>query len=99
MERRVRVAAAHALDEGRCRIVVVVALLVVRLDALADDALHEFLRQSAARRRQHGRHLFEKVQRHARIAACKLGNRCEDAILGREMLCAEAALLVAQSLL
>ncbi len=57
------------------------------------------MRQGAARWRQHGRHLFEEVQRHARITAGKLGDGGEHAVLGREMLCAETALRIAQSLL
>ena len=75
MQRRIRIAAAHALDKSADDVIMLVALFIVTLQRRTDNAAQRCHRQhTLTLLRQHELGLLQNVQRTAGITCRKIGN-------------------------
>ena len=76
MQGRIGVRAAHALDKGRYRIVMGIALLIIGIDFMTGYFFDSFLGQRSADGNDHG-NLFQQIEAYAGIAVSQAGNGSE----------------------
>ncbi len=95
VKRRIRVAPPHTFDESGNDIVMVVPILIIRRSPLTGH-LGDFLRRQGAAIRKHGAGLFQKIQRHPRVAAGVGGNQGQCVLRGPIVMNPQPPLLVSE---